>query len=336
MPAKRTFLRAATSLLVLVTCLASAHAGGTIKLASIFPDGSIWDKAFDQMGASWKKDTGGKVKLRIYPGGVAGDEPDIVRKMRIGQLSAASLTIGGLGELDESFRVFEAPFLYESFEEILYVVEKMTPTITKRLDEKGFVLLHWGHGGWIRTFSTKPVERIEDLKALKQFVWAGDNRMIGWWKENGFQPVPLAATDIATGLQTGLIEAVPTTPLAALSLQWFRSTPYMLDLPVVPYLGATVMTKKAWDKLSDEEQASVKRAASVAQDTLFTEVPKQEVQAVNEMKKRGLTVTELDAAQGLTPWQDAGKKFADRVRATNESAELFDAALRFRDEFRAK
>ena len=92
------------------------------------------------------------------------------------------------------------------------------------------MLLHWGHGGWVHLFSRQPIRSVDDLKKQKLFVWAGDDALVQQWKKNGFQPVPLAATDILMGFQTKMIDAVPTTPIAALSLQWFRQTPYMLGL----------------------------------------------------------------------------------------------------------
>lgn len=329
-----------TLLLVPLLCLAPAPAQPpaqkiTVKLATLVPDGSIWDKAFKQMGADWKKASDGKIRLRIYPGGVAGDEPDIVRKMRIGQLQAAALTVSGLGMIDPSFKLFEMPMFFENYGELLHVIEKLTPDLNARLQEKGFVLLHWGPAGWIKVFSKQPIETIGDLKSQKLFVWAGDNYMVQWWHENGFRPVPLAVPDVPTGLQTGLIESLPTTPLAALSLQWFRSTPYMLDLELLPYLGATIITEKTWKKLSEEERAEMLEAARSAQSYLTEEVPKQEDAAVKEMRERGLNVTQASDHDESSPWRAISDSFASKVRGSRVPVEIYDKAVRERDAYRA-
>ena len=310
-----------------------ARRGTTLKLASIFPEGSIWDKAFRQMGADWRKSGAPDVKIRVYPGGVAGDEPDIVRKMRIGQLHAACLTVSGLAEIDEAFSFFEIPLFFDSYDEVLHVVRETEPELRERLQKKGFVLVHWGHGGWIRVFSRKPVRKIDDLRALKQFTWAGDSEMEKWWRDNGFQPVPLAATDIVTGLETGLIEAVPATPLAVLSLQWFRSTEYMLEHRFLPFLGATIVSERAWKKLSSEEQAAILAAGKRAEESLFREVPVMEESAVAEMKKRGLKTTQLEG--GLKPWVDAGRAYATVVKSSIGGS-FYGRAVAARDAFRAK
>jgi TRAP-type C4-dicarboxylate transport system substrate-binding protein len=314
----------------------NARAPTKIKLATLVPENSIWGRAFREMGEDWKRSTEGRIDLHIYPGGVAGDEPDIVRKMRIGQLHAASLTISGFGEIDPAMRFFEIPLSFESDEEILHVLDGMTPVLSERLLAKGFVLIHWGHAGWIRLFSVRPIVKLDDLRQQKQFLWAGDNRMVQWWKDNGFQPVPLAATEIATGLQTGLIEVVPATPLAALSLQWFRSTPHMLDHPVLPFQGGTVIAKAMWDKISEADRKVILEAGARCQEFLRREVPLREREAIEEMKNRGLSVTSLDPKIGIQPWRDASKSFAAKARGLSVPEDFFDQALRLRDEFRAR
>ena len=325
-------------ILLLTGCLLLASAApvarkSKIKLASIFPEGSVWDQSLRQMGSDWKSDTSGEVSLKVYAGGVAGDEPDIVRKMRIGQLQAACLTVSGLAEIDESFAFFEIPLFFDSYDEVFHIVDELETELSERLAEKGFVLIHWGHGGWIHLFSKKPVHTVEDLKALKQFTWAGDALMENWWRDNGFRPVPLAATDIPTGLQTGLIEVVPATPLAALSLQWFRSTPYMLDHGFLPFLGATVMTKKAYDKLSESEREAVMKAAQKAEAYLLEQVPEQERAAIAEMKKRGVESTELQG--GVAPWEAAARSFVDKMKDVMPAG-FFERALAARKGFRER
>ena len=304
-----------------------------VKLATLVPDGSVWDKAFRKMGSDWKRETDGRVQLRIYPGGAAGDEPDILRKIRIGQLHAAALTVEGLSGIDSAFRIFEIPMFFASTAELTHVLEGIAPVFERRLRDKGFVLLHWGHAGWVHLFSTRSVQGPDDLKKLKQFVWAGDEGSARFWSDQGFQPVPLAATDIPMGLQTGMIEAVPAPPLSALAFQWFRSTPFMLDQGALPYLGATVITEKTWKKLSDEDQAKVLAACQRAEEYLAKEVPEQEREAIIEMKKRGVTVVEPLADRG--PWQKIADSYAARLREEAIPEDVFDQVNKLRAEFRA-
>src|SRR5262245_47244669 len=322
--------------LALAWCAATAGAPTQttmVRLASLVPDGSVWHKVLQGAGAEWSAASGGRVTLRIYPGGVAGDEPDMVRKMRIGQIQASALTVMGLSSIDDSFAVFAIPAMFDSYGEMLYVLDRMTPTFKQRLEAKGFVLLNWGHAGWVHFFTKKPVTSAAEMKKLKMFVWAGDDRMVTLWKEIGFQPVALAATDILTGLQTNMIEAYPTTPLAALSLQWYRSTPFMVGNGLAPLVGGMVITKQSWMKISEADRAAILASCAKAEGRLEHEIPAQDSVAVVEMQKRGLTVTTVKP-EAKAEWEATAQAFAGKMRGSMVPAEILDMALKARDGYR--
>ena len=327
------FLLALTILLSAMTATRSP-AAVTIKLATLVPDRSVWGNVLRDMGAEWKQATNGQVVLRIYPGGVAGDDPDVVRKMRVGQLHAGTLTLVGLSEIDTAFNVFSIPMFFQSYEEYFYVLERLEPKLRELLTKKGFELLHWGHGGWIHLFAIKEVISVDDLKDLKLFVWAGSDRLVRWWKDSGYHPVPLAFTDVPTGLQTGMIEAMPNTPLAALSFQYFRSTPYMLEMGFGPFLGATLVTTTAWNKIADADRKAILVASEKAAARFRVEVPEQDTKAITEMKKRGLMVTPADNPAVQRAWRTEAEKFAREMRETFVPPEIYDLATQARDEFR--
>ena len=313
----------------------SAQARSVVKMATLVPEGSTWDLILRDMGEEWQEGTDGQVQLRIYAGGVAGDEPDIVRKMRVGQLHAAALSVAGLSSIDKSFEIFEIPMFFESYGELYHVLETLRGDFEQRLEKKGYILLNWGNGGWVHLFSKGPIVGVDDLKKQKIFSWAGNDAMVQLWRQNGFQPVPLAATDILTSLQTGMVEVVPTTPLAALSLQWFRQTPHMQDLGLAPLIGATVISKRAWSRLKPEVQKTLKKAARASEKRFKNEIPEQDKQAVEQMKSRGLKVSPVDEATVLE-WHKAAEVFAKFKRDHMENKDLLDRVRKARDEYRAK
>jgi TRAP-type C4-dicarboxylate transport system substrate-binding protein len=321
-------------LALLALGLAPRAAAQTLKLATLVPEGSLWDKSERELGAAIQEATAGRVKFQIYPGGVAGDEPDLLRKLRVGQLQAALFSAPGLGDIDPAFFLFQVPLLFETDAEVAFVLERMRPELERRLEEKGLVLLHWSNVGWLRIFASKPVAGFDDFRRRKQFVWGSEGRMASWYQELGLQPVTLAATDVLTGLQTGLIEALPLTPLAALSLQWFRSAPHMLDHRFAPLLGALVVSKGTWNKLSAADREVILALARTTEQKIFAEVPKREEEALTEMRARGLAIArepESDAPQ----WLELGRQFQQRFRTHSVPPEVFDRALALLAEHRA-
>lgn len=313
------------ALLALLLALPAPLPAQTLKMATLAPQGSIWDQAIRSMGDRWAKDTAGRVQLRVYAGGVAGDESDALRKTRAGQFQGLAITVAGLTEIDSAFNVFQIPMYFESFEELYFVLGELRPALEVRLAAKGYVLLHWGHGGWIHLFSRLPIRTLDDLRKQKLFVWAGDDSAVQAWKKRGFQPVPLAATDILLGFQTKMIDVVPTTPIAALTLQWYRQTPYMLGMGLAPLAGGVVVTKAGWEKLSPGDRDLVLAAARATEKDLEREVPKQDQSAIDQMRQRGLSVVEITAEQQKS-WHDEAQRFAVEARDGRVPKEILEAA----------
>ena len=328
---RRSSLRALV--LACLLALAGPAAAQTLKLATLVPEGSIWDKSERDLGAAIQSATGGKIKFQIYPGGVAGDEPDFVRKMRIGQLHGALLSAPGLGDIDPAFYIFHVPLLFENDAEVRHVLDMMRPELGQRLEAKGFVLIHWTNVGWLRFFASKPVANFDDFKKRKQFVWGTDGRLQKWYQELGLQPVSLSGADVLTGLQTGLIEALPATPLAALSLQWFRPAPYMLDHRFAPLLGALVVSKSAWDKVAATDREAILKLARETEAKLFADIPMQEETALAEMQKRGLTIAK-EPPGDAEKWLALGREFQARYRTHTVPQDVFDRTMKLLEEQR--
>jgi TRAP-type C4-dicarboxylate transport system substrate-binding protein len=302
----------------------------TVKLASVVPEISIWANSLRQMSTEVAQQTGGRVTLTVFLGGSQGDEPTVLRKMRLDALQAAALTGIGLGSIDSAFNVFDVPFFFESYDELNAVTAALTPTLAKRLDAKGYVLVNWGNGGWTQIFTKKPVKTVDELKKSKLWTSAGNDRMVQWFKANGFEPRAMAMTDIMTGLTTGMVEAVPTTPIAALGYQWYKQTPNMLDIGLAPVVGATVVTKKAWNAISAADRTKILELAAGVQKRLEAEVPKTEAAAIAEMQRRGLTVTKASGPE----WRKEVDGLAATMRGEMVPKDMFDLALKARDAYR--
>ncbi len=307
-----------------------------IKMATQVPDGSPWHIQLKKLGEMWEESTDGRVTLTLYTGGVSGDESDIIRKMRIGQLQAGALTVSGLTDLSDDFSVFEIPLFFDDWDEFNYVLADLTPTLRDGLDENGFVWLTWGHVGWVHFFTKQPVERLDDLRKLKVWTWAGNDRMVQWWRGNGFQPVALALPDALQGLRTGMIETMISPPSAAQSLQWYKETPYMIDIGLAPLVGAVVLSKRTWGRISEADQQAVLKASAEIGAKLEKLAPFLDQTAVAAMKSQGLEVLPIRDSEYSEEWLAEARKFAEEMRGGMVPPEIFDQARRKRDEFRSQ
>jgi TRAP-type C4-dicarboxylate transport system substrate-binding protein len=326
---------------VLATLLFSASAIAadapppvTIKLGTLAPSGTSFHKILLAMGAKWAGAPGGAA-LRVYPGGIAGGEADMVRKMKVGQLDAALISANGLSDIDRAVQALQAvPMLYRSLDEVDYVSEKMRPRIDKRMRDKGFVVLCWLDAGWVRFFATTPVQHPNDLKQTKLFTWAGDPDVFDVYKSSGFHPVALETNDILPMLRTGMINAVPSPPYVALTTQTFTAAPYMLDVDWAPLVGALVVTERAWNKLTPAAQLAMARAAADAGAQMKSENRRESDAAVDAMMKRGLKVYRPTPAVE-TEWRALAEGSYPQLRGRVVPAEFFDEARRLLAEYRA-
>lgn len=315
--------------------LCAAETPTRIRLATLAPKGSSFHQILLAMGEKWRQAPGGGVALTLYTDGTMGGEADMVRRMRVGQIQAGMLTVVGLSGIDDSVTALQnMPMMFRSLDEVDYVRDKLRPVLEKRLLEKGFVVLFWGDAGWVRFFSKHPVVHPVDLKKVKLFVWSGDNHQVGIMKAAGYQPIPLETNDILPSLQTGLIEAVPSTPFYALAGQFYGPAPHMLELNWAPLVGGAVISKKTWDTIPSTTREELLKAAAEAGDQIKGKSRAESAQSVETMKKRGLTVhamtTEVEAE-----WRKVAEEVYPKIRGTIVPADMFDEVRRLLQEYRA-
>jgi TRAP-type C4-dicarboxylate transport system substrate-binding protein len=321
---------------VFAACLLfSAPASGlTIKLGSLAPGGSPWDKGLQRLGAEWQKISNNSVELRIYPGGIAGDEADMIRKMRIGQLNAAGLSGVGLSRIFPEIITVQLPLFIRSNDELDYVLDKMKPAFAAELEKRGFKVIIWSFVGWVHFFSKNPVVTPDDLKAQKMFVWAGDPDAVMIWKESGFHVVPLTPTDIMPSLQSGMIDAFSATALSAASYQWFGLAKNMCAMKWAPLIGGIVVSASAWAKLDPGLAAKLEAAARQVGADMQADILKADDEAVSVMKKYGLSVNPVPQA-AEDAWRAEVLGGLEKGYLKNISKDLYETVKKYSADYKA-
>jgi len=296
------------NILIIVLCLSVQLLWAKkiiVKMATLAPEGTDWHGLLVDLGQQWIEATDGEVRLRIYPGGVVGDERDMIRKMRIGQIHGAAITNEGMTEINPYFSAFFMPMMYQSYEEVDFVRERLNVELYDETEKNGFKILTMVDVGWVYWFSSEPVYTPEDLKKSKIFTWAGDYKSAQLYEKHGYQPVPLAITDVLSGLQTGLINTLGFNPMYALAQQLFGIADNMLDMKWGNMTAAIVIDNRTWNRIKPEYQSMMLDIAQNMGNNFQKKNRHETNKAIDVMKEYGLTVN--------TPMPDQVKKWENLI-----------------------
>lgn len=278
------------ALLLLAAVPPSGHAATryTLKFATLAPPGSTWMNILEDWGRTVSERSGGRLAFKFYPGGVQGDEPDVIRKMRFNQLQGAALTGYGIGQIYSPPRILEVPFLFRDYAEIDHVRAQFMPEFEQGFREHGYELLGWMEVGFVYFFSQKPITSFDDLRKLRIWMWQGDPLGEAMFRASGLSPVPLSITDVFTSLSTGLIDTVYCTPLASIALQWFTKVDYVTNLPMANGIGGLLVSRRFFDRLPPDLQQLLRETGAETSRELIRQTRIDNERSLEVLREEGL------------------------------------------------
>ncbi len=280
----------------------------TLKFATLAPEGSTWMNVMKEYDKAIRAESGGRLGFKMYPGGVQGDEKDVLRKIKLGQLHSAGITGNGMTSIAPKVRILDSPFLFKSYDEVDHVNKTFEGEFTTAFEEGGFVNLGWAEVGFIYVFTNTPVQKPEDMNNVKMWMWEGDPIAESAFQTMNIHAIPLTITDVLTSLQTNLINGVYTSPLAAIALQWFSRVKYMLDVPLADAAGAVVISRKKFQELPPEMQEILVRNGKKYMKQL-TELSRLEnAKSIETLKKNGITLTHPPSKEVLASFDAIGTR----------------------------
>ncbi len=306
----------------------------TIRLATVAPEGSAWMDAMRSLNEELKEKSGGEVEIKFYANMSMGDEKDVIRKIKLGQLHAAGFTGFGLGEILPEIRILELPYMFNDDDEIDYIDRELLDDFNRRFNKKGFVLLGWADVGWIYFLSNQPVAEPKDLKDSKVWMWQGDPLAKAFFDMLDKSPVPLSVTDVLLSLQTGLIDAAYGSPLAALALQWFTQVKYISDIPFTHSTGGVLMDLRSFNKLDEEHQELLKNLFTKYLEILTERSRKENHLAYEQILSEGVEKVNSTERQRQI-MRDVGQKVHKALIGELYSEELYLQLQQKLKEFRS-
>ncbi|EPZ49840.1 ABC transporter, substrate-binding protein, family 7 [Bacteriovorax sp. BAL6_X] len=269
----------------------------TLKVGVLTPEGTNWAKNLKKMAKAIKKETNGEVKVKFYFGGSQGDEPDVLRKIRVGQLHGGVFTAKTLGDINGDVRVVEIPFnFFHNRKKALKTLDDLTPFLNKKINESNFVNLGFFDIGMVYFVSKTKISSIDSLKGVKIWSWEGDPLVETILEEMKLVSVQLPLPDVLSSLSTGIIEAAYAPPLAILSMQWNTKVKYLIDFPLTMSVGAFLVNDKVFKKISPENQKKVLRISKKYIDLVKATNEKDNQDALDLMKASGVEFVKFSEA----------------------------------------
>ena len=317
----KSFIAAIAMAVTLAVNAYTPAAAATLKIATITPEGSGWMKSMREGAREISELTDGRVTVKFYSGGIMGSDKKVLRKIRIGQLQGGAFPAGSLAEIYDGLYLYGLPLLFDSQEEVDYVRQRMDEKIAKGLEESGFVSFGFAGGGFAKLMSNEPVRSLDDLKGRKVWVPEGDAISYAAMESLGLSPVTLPLTDVLTGLQTGLVDIVAASPVAAVVLQWHTKVKFVTDLPVSYIFATLAIEKRAFEKLTAEDQAVFRNVMSGIYQKFEAENRTDNERAAEAMRSNGVEFVEPDVSEA-SHWRALTSDINDRL----SGEKLFNSA----------
>jgi TRAP-type transport system periplasmic protein len=323
-------------LILLLSLVALPAAAQTqIRLATLAPDGSAWTKELRAAAEEVRSETDGRVHIRIFPSGVQGSDATVMRKIRVGQLQGAAFTSSEMSVAYKDAVVYGLPFLFRDFDEVKAVRASVDPLLQEGLRSAGLEPLSIIQGGFVYLMSKRAIRNRADLRAAK--VWVPQNDRIGQvaFEAGGVSPIPLPLGDVYVALQTGLIDTVGNTPGGAIALQWHTQLEYMIDIPLSFVSMFTFIDQRVMARLSDEDQATLRRVFDAAAQRIDAIGHRDDAQASAALVNQGLQWIELNPTE-IAEWRSVGEDSVDvLVKAGDLSAGIVEAVRKALADHRA-
>ena len=279
-----------TFLGLLISSICSASEQYTLKFATLVPADTAWMNEINHWADRVYQQSNGRLKFKIYPGGVMGDEPDVLRKIRSRQLQGAFFTGYGIGKIFSPARVLEVPFLFQNTDESDYVRKQLMPDIEQGFRHKGFELLGWPEVGFIHFFSKHPINSLADLKQRRIWLWQGDPLGEAFAQAADISPIPLSIIDVYSQLSAkhGSIDTVYNSPFGALAMQWHTKLKYATHVPMTNAIGSLVVSRQFYKKLPDDLKQLLKQTGLETGNKINAIARRDNQQSIGLLKQNGI------------------------------------------------
>lgn len=326
---KLIFLKSISCLVILILAICflnnktyCAEKTYMIKFATVAPDGSIWVNYMRNLDKRLRSKSQGKIGFRIYAGGIAGDELDVLKKIRIGQIHCTAFSGVGITEILPMWRIMDLPFLFRNTDEVRLVHSELDPLFKEEFRKKGFEYITWAEVGDVYLFSKKEIKNRNDFKGLKIWTWSGDPVSKKTFTMMGSIPISLSITDVTTAINTNMIDTVYAPPIGALSMQWNEKMNHMTGFPIAHSTGAILISKEYFDNIPEELSKLFNDEFKISMTELSSALNKQADESIKIICQKGIKLSAKPGVKELAEFNILHNEIANSLKG-----EIFPEAL---------
>ncbi|MBN1655558.1 MAG: TRAP transporter substrate-binding protein DctP [Deltaproteobacteria bacterium] len=304
----------------------TAHAENSktdiLRVAMLVPRSNVWVIEAKKWSDKLTEATKGRLSVRIYWGGAAGDERAVIQKMREGQIDASAISSTSLSPYVRQVMIMEAPGLFENYKQLDEVLKTLGEDFETEAYKNGFKILGWGDIGTVRILSKQPIKKItRDMRRMRPWLWTQSAMMKEFYRRIGVTGIPLEIPEVYPGLLSGMIDTVFGSAIAALAARWFTKTPYVTKESSGFITGAFVVARKRWDSLEPDVSSALHNLARKYQNDIVKDLRKMDVEAYGRILKRGVTAVHVE---DIPEVQKVAKQLTDHFVGRLYSRELLD------------
>jgi len=308
---------------IILTLVTPVFAQRIIKIASMVPENTAWGGALNRLATEWTQATNGEVVFQIFHNGVAGSELDVLRKLRLNQIQGAVFSTVGLSAIAQEIMTISVPFMIRTDDELDIILDYAKDDLERLMNSKGFQVLAWARAGWVKVFTKTPIATPAELKRVKLGTIAGQAELMQAFRAMGYQMVPVDITDMVVSLNGGMIDAVYQSPLIIAGNQIFGVTRNMMDLNVAPIMGGLVLNQPAWRSIPERYRPKILEIAKTVEKEMDLSIIALENDAIDTMKRYGLTPIPLTQAQ-VQLWYDDAERAIPNLLGTTFNRNLYN------------
>ncbi|UCD85836.1 MAG: TRAP transporter substrate-binding protein DctP [Deltaproteobacteria bacterium] len=315
-----------------------------LKIGTLAPEGTAWlEVPRKVLNPHLKKVSGGKVVIKLYTGGVMGEDVDIIRKMDLGQLDGCGCTALGVFKASPEIAIFTLPLLFRNYDEVDHILKKFRKEIDAGFEKKGYVLASLIDTGWFYLWMKNEAATLEEIRNQKMMTWFGAVETTTY-DELGIRPTPISVPEVVTSLNTGLVNATYGPAAWILGTQAYTNLNYFITQPLFYSPAAIFISEKIQVKYRGEysdilvdnfRELLIYEMLTIERTWIDDYLRPYENKCIEAFKKYGIKPITL-GEKDMETFEAASKKVWEKLTDKIYTKDFLDRVLKELESYRSK